>query len=186
MQIEATKKLFNVDEYDRMAAAGILGPEDRVELIDGEIFQVSPQGVRHARCVMFANNAFVLAFARRVIVSVQAPLRLSNYTEPEPDIFLLKPREDYYRDKRVTAEDAMLVVEVADATLRYDRDVKVPRYATASIPEVWIEDLHGEQLLVYRDPEGGRYKTFLTLQRGDSVSAQAFPDITFSVDELLG
>src|SRR5258705_6053378 len=127
MQIEANKKLFDVDDYYRMAEVGILGPEDRVELIDGEIIQMSPIGTRHASCVRWANRTFILAFKDRVLVSVQDPLRLNNYTEPEPDLVLLKYRDDHYRDKRIMADDALLVVEVADTTLQYDRDVKVPR-----------------------------------------------------------
>src|SRR5437016_6111633 len=106
MHVETTKKLFNVDDYYRMAEVGILGPEDRVELIDGEIIQMSPIGTRHAGCVNWLNAAFTAAFQGKAVVSVQNPLRLSNYTEPEPDVVLLKPRKDAYRDKRMWAEDA--------------------------------------------------------------------------------
>ena len=121
MRIEAAKKLFTVDDYYRMAEAGILGPEDRVELIDGEIIEMSPIGGRHAGCVNAAVAAFTAAFGRKVVVSVQNPVRLTEYTEPQPDIVLLKPRKDSYRAKRVWGEDVLLVVEVADTTLRYDR-----------------------------------------------------------------
>jgi len=186
MHIEAAKKLFNVDDYYRMAEVGILSPEDRVELIDGEIIQMSPIGTRHAGCVNRATRLFSLAFSGRAVVSVQNALRLSNYTEPEPDIVLLKYRPDDYADKRMMAEDALLVLEVADTTLRYDRDVKVPRYAAAGVPEVWIEALKGDRLLVYRDHADDGFKTGLVLKRGDSVSTMAFPDISFTVDELLG
>src|SRR3989442_6259555 len=127
MQIEVTKKLFTVDEYYKMAEAGVLTPEDRVELIDGEIIQMSPIGNRHLGCVNWANDAFTTAFRGRAVVSVQNPLRLSNYTEPEPDIVLLKHRPDAYRRKRPMGDDALLVLEVSDTTLRYDHDVKTPR-----------------------------------------------------------
>jgi Uma2 family endonuclease len=186
MRIEATKKLFTVDEYYKMAHAGILTPEDRVELIDGEIIEMSPIGNRHLGCVNGANEAFSAAFRGKAVVSVQNPLRLNNYTEPEPDVVLLKPRQDAYRRKRPVAEDALLVLEVADTTLAYDLKVKVPRYAAAGIPEVWIEDLENDVMLVFRDPEGNSYKTALTLTRDASISVQAFPVVIFKVSELLG
>ena len=185
MQVETTKKLFSVDEYYRMLDAGILTPEDRVELIDGEIFQMSPIGSRHLGCVNRATRLFTAAFGRRVVVSVQNPLLLNNYTEPEPDVVLLKPREDEYASKKPAADDAFLVVEVAETTLGFDRGVKLPRYAAAGIPEVWIENLNEDCLLVYRDPAGAAYRTSLKLHREESVSVLALSGIVFSVDELL-
>ena len=185
MRIEAAKKLFTVDDYYRMAEAGILGPEDRVELIDGEIIEMSPIGGRHAGCVNAAVAAFTAAFGRKVVVSVQNPVRLTEYTEPQPDIVLLKPRKDSYRAKRVWGEDVLLVVEVADTTLRYDRDVKLPHYAAAGVPEVWIEDLQHDVLLVYREPQGKSYKTIVTLKRKDSVAVLAFPDVVFKVADII-
>lgn len=186
MQIEAAKKLFTVDEYYKMADVGILTPEDRVELIDGEIIEMSPIGNRHLGCVNAATEAFGAAFRGRAVVSVQNPLRLTNYTEPEPDIVLLKPRADAYRYKRPFGEDALLVLEVADTTLKYDRKVKTPRYAAAGVPEVWIQDLEGNVLLVFRNPSGNVYKTVLTLKPEESVSMLAFPDSVFKVSDLLG
>jgi len=186
MQIEASKKLFNVDDYYRMAEVGILGPEDRVELIDGEIIQMSPIGTRHAGCVTRLNRLFNSAFKGRATVSIQNPLRINNYTEPEPDVVLLKYRDDDYSNKRMLPDDALLVVEVADTTLKYDRDVKLPRYAAGGVPEVWIMDLKGNRLLVYRDLKSSAFQTSLTLKSGESVLVSAFPDITFAVDELLG
>jgi Uma2 family endonuclease len=100
-------------------------------------------------------------------------------------VVLLKPREDDYAGKKVGAEDALLVIEVADSTLRFDRNIKLPRYAEAGIPEVWIENLVEDVLLVYRDPGGTTYRTVLTLRPADSVSVQALPDVNFSVSELL-
>jgi Uma2 family endonuclease len=185
MESETTKKLFTVDEYYRMAEAGILKPEDRVELIDGEIIEMSPIGNRHLGCVNRANRLFASAFEKRVVVSVQNPLRLSNYTEPEPDVVLLKPRADDYASKKPAADDALLVLEVAETTLAYDRDVKVPRYAAAGVPEVWIENLRDDLLLVYRNPSGAAYTTSLALRRGDSIAPVGLSDAVFSVEELL-
>ncbi len=186
MHVEVTKKLFTVDEYYQMAEAGILGPEDRVELIDGEIIQMSPIGHRHAGCVNRATHLLVTGLAGRAVVSIQNPVQLNNYTEPEPDVLVLKPRTDYYASKKVRAEDALLILEVADTTLRYDRDIKVPRYAAAGVPEAWIENLSADELLVFRNPSSDGYATSITLHRGDSISPVAFPDLVFKVEELLG
>jgi Uma2 family endonuclease len=185
MEIETVKKLFTVDEYYRMADAGILAPEDRVELIDGEIIQMSPIGSRHFARVSRANRLFVLAFVGRAVVSVQQPLQLNNYTEPEPDITLLKFRTDDYEEKKAVADDALLVMEVSDTSLRFDREIKLPRYAAAGIPEVWIENLVNDELLVYRHPINGIYQTILSLRSGDSVSVIAFPDVIFGVVQFL-
>jgi len=152
MEVEVSKKLFTVDEYYRMAEAGILTPEDRVELIDGEIIEMCPIGNRHAGCVNMAAEVLIGAFRGRAVVSVQNPLQLNNYTEPMPDVVLLKPREDRYRSKKSMAEDALLVIEVSDTTFLYDRNVKLKRYAKAGIGEVWIENLEKDLLLVFANP----------------------------------
>jgi Uma2 family endonuclease len=185
MQIEVAKKLFTVDEYDRMAEAGILGLQDRLELIDGEIIQMSPVGERHACCVRHALHLFMTSLNGRAVVSVQSPVQLNNYTEPDPDLVVLKPTADYYAST-VWATDALLIVEVSDTTLRFDRTVKLPKYAAAGIAEVWIENLQTGELLVYRNPSGDRYLVSRTLQHGDTISPLAFPDAVFNVDELLG
>src|SRR5438132_2073752 len=185
MQVETTRKLFTVDEYYRMAEVGILRPTDRVELIDGEIFEMSPIGSRHLGCVNRANRLFSSVLGNRVVVSIQNPLQLTNYTEPEPDIVLLKPRSDEYAARKPLAEDALLVVEVAETTFAFDSRVKVPRYARAAVPEVWLEDLTNDIVLVYRNPAGNRYATELTLRSGESVSPIAFPDTVFAIDQLL-
>jgi Uma2 family endonuclease len=185
MQTEVTKKLFTVEEYYRMAEVGILTPQDRVELIEGEIIEMSPIGDRHAGCVNRATRLFIAALGTRVVVSVQNPLQLSDFTEPEPDVVVLKPRGDDYTSKKVRGEDALLVVEVAETTLSYDRGVKVPLYARAGVPEVWVENLKNNTLLVYRDPDGGNYKTSLVLRSGDTVSPVTLPDLVIQIDELL-
>jgi Uma2 family endonuclease len=186
MQIEATKRRFSVDDYYRMAETGILGPEDRVELIDGEIIEMCPIGSRHLGCVNRATEIFTASFRGRAVVSVQNPLRLNKYNEPQPDLVLLKPRADYYAAKQPSSEDALLVLEVADTTLRYDRNVKAPRYAAAGIPEVWIVHLEEDVLLVFRNPAGKAYETCLMLHRGESIQLLALPDVVLTVDALLG
>lgn len=186
MGVEVTRKLFTVDEYYKMGEAGILTEDDRVELIDGEIIEMSPIGHRHLGCVNRANKLFVECFGDRAVVSPQNPILLSVWTEPQPDLVVLKPRNDFYGSKKPEPADALLVVEIADTSLSHDRDVKLPRYAAAGVPEVWIEDLKNEKLLVYRDPTEKGYLTALALQGGDSVSPLSFPEVMFSVEDLLG
>jgi len=186
MRADVTKKLFTVDDYYRMAEAGILKPEDRVELIEGEILEMSPIGNRHAGCVNRANDLFTFLFRGKAIVTVQNPARLNEYNEPQPDLLLAKRRADYYASKHPTGEDIYLAVEIADTTLRKDRNLKVPIYARLGIPEVWIGDLQHDRLLVFRDPRGNSYQTNLTLHRSDPLFVTAFPEITFKVEDLLG
>ena len=186
MRADVTKKLFTVDEYYRMVDAGILKAKDRVELIEGEIIEMSPIGHRHEVCVIRATDFLTAALRGKAIVSVQNTLRLNNYNEPQPDIVVLKWRADYYAPKRFTPDDSLLVIEVSDTSVRYDTKIKLPIYAATGVAELWVENLQKDLLLVCRDPAGKNYRTQLTFGRGDSVSPLAFPDVTFRVDDLLG
>ena len=186
MRTEVTKKLFTVDDFYRMGDAGIFGPEERVELIEGEIILMSPIGDRHQECVDRANELFVLAFHGRARVRIQGPTRLSNISEPLPDLLLLKPRSDYYGSGHPKPGDVFLVIEVAMTTLRFDMRVKLPMYAKYEIPEVWIEDLPHNSLQIYRNPIAGKYTSNATLHRGDSISPSAFPETVFKINDLLG
>ena len=169
-----------------MGEAGIFHPEARLELIEGEIIEMSPVGDRHIACVNRANALFTSRLAGRVMVSVQNPVRLSRFTEPQPDILLARPRDDYYANKRLSPEDTLLVIEISDTTVRYDRNRKMPLYAKSGVAEVWIENLQENVILVYRKPGPETYSTSLTLHRGESISLAVFPEIDFKVDELLG
>ena len=186
MQAEITKKLFTVDEYYRMAEVGILSERDRVELIEGEIIQMSPIGRRHAACVDRTNHIFNALLKRRAIVSTQNPLRLNEYNEPQPDLVVLKWRNDFYATRPHTPKDALFVVEVSDSSLLYDVKIKLPLYSATGVRELWIENLKENVLLVCRNPEGRTYKTQLTLSRADSISPLAFPDVSFKIADLLG
>ena len=186
METEVAKKLFTVEEYHRMGEAGIFHPEARLELIEGEIIEMSPVGDRHIGCVNRATALFSARLAGRVVVSVQNPVRLSRYTEPQPDILLARPREDYYGGKRISPEDTLLVIEISDTTLRYDRNRKMPLYAKSGVSEVWIENLQEDLVLVYRKPGPETYSTSLTFHRGELISLAAFPEVLFKIEELLG
>jgi Uma2 family endonuclease len=186
MAAEVTKKLFTVNDYYSMAEAGIIGPDERVELVEGEIIQMSPIGHRHGVRVVRASTMFFEAFGRKAVISTQGTLRLNKRTEFEPDLVVFKPRADFYVSGRAKPADVLLVVEMADSSLSSDRKIKIPLYAAAGIPEVWIQDIENDLLLVYRDPREENYATSLELQRNESVSPNAFPEIRFSIDDLFG
>jgi Uma2 family endonuclease len=168
-----------------MAEAGIFGPDERVELIEGEIIEMSPIGDRHLVCVNQAMELFVLAFAGKAKVSIQNAVRLNTRNVPQPDLVLFKPKAEYSTTTRPKAENCFLVIEVSDRSLRYDMNVKVPIYAKTGVPEVWIEDLKNDLLLVYRNPSNEGYNTKFSLTSDDSVSLSVFPETSFSVRELL-
>jgi Uma2 family endonuclease len=183
---ETTRRRFTVEEYHRMADAGVFAPRDRLELIDGEILEVTPIGARHLAAVLRLNQALQQAFAGQALISPQLPLVLDDYSEPQPDLALLAIRGDFYASGLPSAPDALLVVEVSDTSLRYDRELKLPRYARAGVPEVWILDLAGRRLHVYREPADDRNADDLALGGGDAVEVAAFPATRFLVSDLLG
>jgi Uma2 family endonuclease len=186
MHTETTKKLFSVDDYYKMADVGILKARDHTELINGEIIQVSPMGSHHAAAVTRVNNLFVRLFQDKALLRPQLPLRLNRFNEPEPDIVLLKPHPDCYSSQHPGPVDVFLVMEISVSSLRYDRDIKLPIYASSRVPEIWIVDLQRESLLVYRDPGAGGYATALHLERGNAVSCLAFPETKLDVNDLFG
>lgn len=183
--MEPTRRRFTVDEYHCMGQAGILRNDERVELLDGEIMLMPPIGSGHGGGVLRFSTRFSRRLGERVLVNVQNPLRLSAGAEPIPDIALLRPRDDFYATSHPGPEDVLLVVEVADTSLRYDRGTKLAVYAAANVAEVWIADLQGRRLLVYRAPKDGEYTEMLIIGRDGSVAPLTFPDEVFLVAELL-
>lgn len=184
--MQVKKRLFTVEDYHNMAAAKILTDDERTELIEGEIIPMTPIGSRHVSCLNRLTRMLTQKIQDRAIVSIQNPVRLNQYNEPEPDVALLENRTDFYEYALPTAADALLLIEVSDSTLDYDRRVKLPLYAQASVPEVWIVNLIDERIEVYRSPVGQDYQGQLQFRRGEQLSPQAFPDITLSVDSILG
>jgi len=150
-------RLVTVEKYHRMAELGILAPGSRVELIEGEIIDMAPIGISHNCAVDRLTHWLVTAVGNRAIARIQGSFRLSDITEPQPDVILLKPHEDFYASKFAAGDDTLLVVEVSDTTLRYDRNVKVPLYARHGIPEVWIVDLENGRLHSFRQLVNGIY-----------------------------
>jgi Uma2 family endonuclease len=159
---------FSAEDFHRMAEAGILSEDDRVELIRGEVVEMSPVGKRHMAALKRLLNAlFPLQQAKKVLIQVQDPLRLFPDTEPQPDLVLLSYREDFYRERVPEAKDALLVVEVAETSLDHDLKVKLPLYAQAGIPEVWVVDLVREKVHVFRKPQGAGYQEAQALEEGE-------------------
>lgn len=186
MSVQIAKRWFTVAEYYRMAEAGILTEGDRVELIEGEIIEMSPIGSHHAACVNRLNSLFSSQIAQGAIVSIQNPIRLDEYNEPEPDVALLKRRDDFYSERHPTPVDVLLVVEVADTSTAYDRGLKVPLYARADISEVWLVDLTKDVIEIYAQPVNGAYQISRQADRSESITSQTMPELTLTVDAILG
>ncbi len=186
MVSQLTRRKFTVDEYHKMVEAGILGEDDRIELLNGEIVEMTPIGPEHAGCVKTLIAVFTSWLVARIVLGVQDTVRLGPASEPQPDLSLLRPRRDGYRSSHPGPEDVMLLVEVADTTLRSDRTEKLPLYARHGIREVWLVNLVEQRIEVYRDPSPDGYKAIRHATRGDTVSPLAFPDLVFKVEEVLG
>ena len=173
---------LDVDGYYRMADAGILGEDDRVELIDGELIDMVPIGMDHAATVNGLNHVLVMACNGRAIVSVQNPVRIDRFNEPQPDFAVFRLRADNYRTGgHPGPSDVLLLVDVADSSLRFDKNVKLPLYARAGIAETWIVDLGRRALDAYREPAGDAYGSMRTYGPGDRVSLALMPEIGLSL-----
>ncbi len=184
--MQVARKQFTVDDYYQMSESGILAPDERVELIEGEVTSMSPVGPQHAACVDRLNSLLNRHFGPQKIVRVQSPVRLSSYSEPEPDVAVLRPRKDFYAGAHPAPADTLLVIEVADTSIGYDRQIKVPLYARAGIPEVWLVDMAEQNIEVYWEPSGGEYRHKKELTRGGLVSSTTIPDLAVEVGDILG
>lgn len=179
-----TRYRFSVEEYALMGTCGILHEDQRVELIDGEIIQMSPIGVKHMRCVNRLNRRLVLALGERAIVSIQNPAVLSGHDAPQPDVAVLGASAEEHEGHPLPSE-VLLVIEVSDSTLAYDRRVKLPLYARAGVPEVWIVDLQHDAIVQHADPQGEAYRAVTTYRRGDDVTSRALSNLVLAAADLL-
>ena len=190
MAVEILRWQFTVADFARMVKAGILAEDDRVELIDGEVRAMSPIGPRHAAIVNRLNALLSRQLADRAIISVQKPIQLTDYTEPQPDIAVLRLREDFYAYALPLPDDILFVVEVAETSLEYDREEKLPHYAQMEIPEVWLIDVERETVTQYTHPDGTRYVLEQTLERGRRLISDAMSllqlSVDLSVDDIFG
>lgn len=177
---------FSVDEWHRMGEAGLFGEDARVELLDGEVFKMSPIGSHHLVCVNRLNRLLVMAVGDRAVVSIQNPVQLNDHSEPQPDLALLHPRVDDPAGPGPRADDVFLVAEVADSSVAWDRDEKAPRYAAAGISLCWIVDLAGGQVLVMSSPGASGYRDLHRAGRGETLDVPKVPGLAVRVDDLLG
>ncbi|HEV2271852.1 MAG TPA: Uma2 family endonuclease [Steroidobacteraceae bacterium] len=176
---------ITVDEYYDMDRTGLLEPDARVELIEGEVVHMPPIGSRHGSTTEFLDHLFDRALADRATVRGQLPVRLDNLSEPVPDVAIVKSRADRYSRSHPTPPDVLLIVEVSHSTLRDDINVKVPLYARHGIPEVWIVDLKNSLLRTYRSPSKGRYRDTTSTATPGKTSIPGVPDVTVDLSELL-
>ncbi|MGH7390639.1 MAG: Uma2 family endonuclease [Candidatus Rokuibacteriota bacterium] len=185
VEVVAMRRRFTRAEYYRMAEAGILGEDDRVELIRGEIVEMSPIGRRHRAFVGNLNQLLAVRLAGRAIVWVQNPIVLTDDTEPQPDLAVLRRRPVPYKEREAWAEDALLLVEVADSSLAYDRTTKLRLYAEAGIPEYWVVDCAAEAVEVYRMPGPEGYRDVTRVAGTATLTLQTFPDVELTTTEIF-
>lgn len=179
-------KRFRVEDFRKMTEAGILPEESGWEVIDGYLVDKMTIGSRHASIVNRLNNLLSVLVAKWAIVSVQNPVQIDDYNEPEPDIALLHPRSDFYSKRLPTPADVFVLVEVADSTIAYDRDVKIALYAEAGIVEVWLVNLKEESIEQYSSPQNGRFGSVETFRKGQSVQSISLKELSLNVDDVLG
>lgn len=177
---------FNIEEYHRLIESNILHEDDRVELIEGRIVAMTPIGSKHAACVSRLNEIFSEKLQKRAIVNIQNPVRLTEYSEPEPDIAIIKRRPDFYAEQLPQPEEVLLIMEVSDSSLDYDCETKIPLYAKANIQEVWLVNLIENILQIYNEPTPEGYNIMLKRRYNQKISPGNFPDITLTVSEILG
>jgi len=185
LMLAPAKHRFSVEEYYRMAETGVLRPDARVELLDGEINDRSPIGPFHGSVTRFLIEFFTDASKRRWMTDAQNPVRLDDHFEPQPDLVLLEPSGDYYRKRHPQPKDVFLLVEISDTSLERDKEEKLPAYGRSGIAEVWIVDLNEQTIEVYRQPNFAGYGSKTILSAGDKASPQVFPDVALDVGELL-
>src|SRR5256714_11421435 len=186
MSAQLEPRRFNVTEYYQMAKAGVLKPDDRVELIEGEIIKMRPIGSPHAACVSRLNSYFHELARLKAMISIQNPVRLDDFSEPVPDVALLKRREDFYSAYHPTPEDVLLIVEVSDSTILTDLNVKVPLYARAEIPEVWLVNPPKQVIEVYSEPAEGKYQKAVTFNPGEVLASPTVANLSLRVEEIIG
>jgi Uma2 family endonuclease len=177
---------FTVDDYHRMGQAGLFHDGDRVELIDGQVVEMSPIGPRHAACVDRLTGRLSALVRGHAILRVQGPVVLGRHAAPQPDLALLRPPIERYAAAHPGPADVLLVIEVADTSADYDRSVKLPLYAQVGIPEAWLVNLPADTIDVLRDPGPKGFGTLRTVGRGDTLSALGLPGAALEVNEILG
>lgn len=179
------RRKFTVADYQRMGEIGLFDPDDRVELIDGDIYEMGNIGPRHAGLVNFLNEQLVRAAAGRFVLAPQNPVEISRFSEPQPDLALSLPRADFYRTAHPRASEVVLVIEVADSTVRWDRQVKMPMYGRQGIQEAWLIEIPRRVVTVYREPSDQGYRSSTDLTQG-ALCPLCLPELQIDIEELFG
>ena len=183
---EDDKFRFEVEDFYKMMELGLLESDNTTEIINGELIKIMPIGTRHAGIVEYLDETLREILKRQVNLWVQNPVRITKKNEPQPDVAILRRREDFYRAKHPTPADVLLLIEVSDTTFRRDKTGKVPLYAAAEINELWLVSLPKERVEIYTEPRGGIYQKVEILERGDICTSKTLPDLSLAVDEILG
>jgi len=186
MAVQIPRRLISIDEYERMIAAGVFPEDDRSELIRGEITEMAPIGLRHASCVSRLTKLLERRVGDDAIIWAQNPIRLVGNSLPQPDVAILKLSSDFYGRTRPTPKDVILLIEVSDTTLNYDTQVKVPLYAEAGIPEVWIANLQDDVIEAFSSPIGSAYRSVKSVARGQALSLPGGLGGVVEVNDILG
>lgn len=179
------KHRLTVDEYYRMAEVGLLAPDARVELIDGEIVDMPPMGSPHGGTGMLLIQRFTKAVSEAAIVSAGSTLILGKYSAPQPDLMLLHPRDDFYRRSNPTPSDVLLLLEISDSTWRYDREIKAPLYARHDVSDFWIVNLRKQELHCFRGPRRGEFAEVVTITNPGFVPVQSLGDVQVDLTGLF-
>lgn len=183
-----SKRLFTTTEYYKLLEIGVLKEADRVELIDGEIINMPPIGLRHSASVR-RLNAFLGRMKKTfsvAIIGIQNPIHLSQYSELQPDLSILKFRNDYYASGHPEPDDTLIVIEVTDSSGEYDRQIKLPKYAEAGIPEAWLVDLVNDRIETYALPAEGIYQEIRIVLRHQKIISRTLPQLKLKAQDILG
>lgn len=184
--LETSLRLWTVEDYHRMVEAGILQSDESVELIAGKIIRtMSPQGTPHSSAIRRTRRLLEKVLGEQVFVQTQLPIQLNNYSEPEPDVAVVRPDPRDYIDQHPMASDVYLIVEVADSTLRKEREIKAKEYAQSGIKDYWLLDVENRQIYIFREPTLEGYQQQIILLENETVTPQRFPDVRVQVEDLL-
>jgi len=181
-----TPKRFRVEDFRKMMEAGILPEESGWEIIDGYLIDKMSIGSKHAGTVKRLNRILTNWAENNAIISIQDPIHIDEYNEPEPDIALLKPRDDFYGESHPMPQDVLLLIEVSNSTIEYDRKIKKTIYAEAEIPEFWLVNLQNNTVECYSQPKNGNYRLARILESGETVKSTSIENLTLTVEEILG
>jgi Uma2 family endonuclease len=183
--VVADLRLFSVHDYHQMVEAGVLAPDERVELIAGQLYKMAAKGTAHSAAVTRIERVLKVRLGNRVLLRFQDPIQLNDYSEPEPDVAVVKVDPLDYEDHHPTPSEVYWLIEVADSTLKRDRELKAPAYAQSGIQDYWILDVNQRQLYVFRSPAATGYATEMVLSEADVISPLMFSDCQITVGELL-